>query len=690
MKKKVISILLTLCILLTLLPTMAGAASQGVSIQSYPTKTQYKLGEGFDTTGLRAIDYIDGIETNVNDKITFYTSKTVELKQNRPFTTTGTKVVELRYKGKKVAEYTVTVMDDTASSTPVPASDNTPADGWYRIATFIDSLRINFFSIDSKGRALLHLYGINTYFYLENKGKDQVTLKTENGKYLGISDAIKNGVQLKEVDSPYLWKFSKYNTFDNYVISLPTNTNMVVNASGGNSADGTAVIVWTHSKPANHTVFRLMKSDAPATIVTEPGLYRVASIGETALGVPFYEGPQGDLSDYIGRIPCNDIVEVTTTTKGPFAKVKYKGFNYYVNARLISKVKEPDIVCSAWAKKWLSSYETTYIGDIKNWPKAKGNWTKPITRLEMAHDINKLIRSINYTMIVQQFPVVASNAKITDTDDSKVLELARWGIIPSGKFNPKAHVTYGDFTKTLIKAMEYNEKKIFKGHLYLKAFNKGVIDKFSIGGNTSTKGKCTIEQAKVLCLKTLTWWQEMEDVNGARFEHSSRYLHKGGNSVYTGIHTIKTILGEKSNQSYLVMNEKGEGELSNKKSQKFKVTSKKFFPNIRLSTIQTMDGKYLALSGTPTNGKRLITQKKEYLWIIRYGGSHDYQTITAIHSADNVRQVLNASSWKTDNGTPVLSWYLHPGLAIKEAANSYFVFEYVGKASDSKTTPKKQ
>lgn len=48
-------------------------------------------------------------ETNVNGKITFYTSKTVQLTQGRKFTTTGTKVVEIRFDGKKVSAYTITV-----------------------------------------------------------------------------------------------------------------------------------------------------------------------------------------------------------------------------------------------------------------------------------------------------------------------------------------------------------------------------------------------------------------------------------------------------------------------------------------------------------------------------------------------------------------------------------------------------
>jgi len=83
-----------------------------VQIQSYPTKTSYKVGEGFDFTGVNAVIREGGKDKNVNNEVTFYTSKTVELTQGRPFTTTGTKVVEIQYKGMKFAEYTIAVTED--------------------------------------------------------------------------------------------------------------------------------------------------------------------------------------------------------------------------------------------------------------------------------------------------------------------------------------------------------------------------------------------------------------------------------------------------------------------------------------------------------------------------------------------------------------------------------------------------
>jgi hypothetical protein len=78
-------------------------------IKDIPIKTTYKLGEGFDTAGLEVIINEGGVDINVNDKIKFYTSDTVELTQGRPFTTTGKKVVEIRYEGIRYGEFTVEV-----------------------------------------------------------------------------------------------------------------------------------------------------------------------------------------------------------------------------------------------------------------------------------------------------------------------------------------------------------------------------------------------------------------------------------------------------------------------------------------------------------------------------------------------------------------------------------------------------
>lgn len=86
----------------------------GANILSYPSKTTYVLGEGFDTEGLNVVNYISGKTRNINDKLTFHTSNSVEIKQGQPFTTAGRKVVAIRYNGQNVGTYTIYVDENPA------------------------------------------------------------------------------------------------------------------------------------------------------------------------------------------------------------------------------------------------------------------------------------------------------------------------------------------------------------------------------------------------------------------------------------------------------------------------------------------------------------------------------------------------------------------------------------------------
>lgn len=91
----------------------------GLNILSVPTKTVYAVGDGFDIAGARAVNkHRDGTIVEETENLKFFTSKTVELTQDRPFTTTGTKVVEIRHanSGVKWAEYTITVSEKGAAS----------------------------------------------------------------------------------------------------------------------------------------------------------------------------------------------------------------------------------------------------------------------------------------------------------------------------------------------------------------------------------------------------------------------------------------------------------------------------------------------------------------------------------------------------------------------------------------------
>ncbi|PHV71296.1 hypothetical protein CS063_06290 [Sporanaerobium hydrogeniformans] len=101
----------------------------GLNILSFPKKTAYSVGNGFDSTGFNAVINDGGKNINVNDRITFYMDN-VQLTQGRAFTTARkNRVVEVRYAGRKVAEYTIHVYDGTVSAqaAPVPAPVKSPA-----------------------------------------------------------------------------------------------------------------------------------------------------------------------------------------------------------------------------------------------------------------------------------------------------------------------------------------------------------------------------------------------------------------------------------------------------------------------------------------------------------------------------------------------------------------------------------
>ena len=91
-----------------------------VYIVSLPIKTKYEVGEKFDPHGIFVKARLDGEEIDISKKITFYTSNTVQLTVNRSFTSSGSKVIELRYEDKKIGEYTLTVAEASAKATPAP------------------------------------------------------------------------------------------------------------------------------------------------------------------------------------------------------------------------------------------------------------------------------------------------------------------------------------------------------------------------------------------------------------------------------------------------------------------------------------------------------------------------------------------------------------------------------------------
>lgn len=415
---------------------------------------------------------------------------------------------------------------------------------------------------------------------------------------------------------------------------------------------------------------------ASAVINPNVTLYEVLREGE------FRVSPDGDI---IGdKIPEGTILEVTSI-EGSWAKIKWKGYSCYFWAEYLKKVSAPNIVCSAWAKDWLS-YTGSYIGLSGEWTGAKEDWTKPVTRSFVADLLVGIMSDIYGAPSVRySLPITIKDTgsnPLTDTNDYEANRLAYWGVVPTGKFNPSSTVTYGEMTNYLYKLMAYDDKYIAEGGR--QDFTKADIAKFGIGGNTSANAKCTIEQAKILCDKAFLWRQEVGYKSSAKSEAAGENSNGrvGVAFVATGdLYTIKTCLGTKGQQPYLVINAEGKGELSSSKTQSYRITYKGMKLNedgdpLTLCTIQTVDGKYLATSGLPMNGSRLITRTASYVWEIRLGPQSDYQQLNYMVSADNQWQVLNASGWNTADGTPIITWNWNQGHG-GDNYNCAFIFEKV-------------
>lgn len=258
------------------------------TVLSYPIQTEYKVGDHFYVDGIKVeCRDADGKELPVETKdITFFTSVSNTLVGaghqcggGYKFSTAGRKVIEVRYKWVTIGKYTINVIDrkpstddgkpsvssskpSVASNKPRPATENTKsvANGWYNLRAMN-----NYLNLDASGAAELRKKAENLTFYAEDKGNNQVTLKMANGRYLGIAGAFKNGVRIKAVSDPYLWKIYSENNADIYSLRPSDNTQMVMNASGQKNADGTHVILWSYENfnAPNHAEFRFMPANVP-------------------------------------------------------------------------------------------------------------------------------------------------------------------------------------------------------------------------------------------------------------------------------------------------------------------------------------------------------------------------------------------------------------------------------------------
>ncbi len=158
-----------------------------------------------------------------------YTNQALLVTASGASSNNGTNVIFWTKKGSAPEHGKVTFFtpEDAPDGPSIPllattaAPSGTPtklADGWYRLKMSGDALNDmdGYVDFDTQGYAEMRDRGIigiddgstrtdSQKFYLKNKGSGQITLRTTDGKYLGIDGSINDGVQIKKVDTPYLW-----------------------------------------------------------------------------------------------------------------------------------------------------------------------------------------------------------------------------------------------------------------------------------------------------------------------------------------------------------------------------------------------------------------------------------------------------------------------------------------------------
>ena len=176
------------------------------------------------------------------------------------------------------------VFTAAAKSLPAPTSTQAIADGWYNLRCMN-----NYFNVTSSGGAELRLLSQKAKYFVKWVADNNYTIKTTNDKYLGVSEDVKNGVQIKAIDKEYLWTFRLESGSDTFSLRPADAPDMILNASGEKNKNGTLIILWTY-KNANapkHAKFKFIPvgSTETKTPKATPDSSTEFSVGEASFSV---------------------------------------------------------------------------------------------------------------------------------------------------------------------------------------------------------------------------------------------------------------------------------------------------------------------------------------------------------------------------------------------------------------------
>ncbi len=262
-------------------------------------------------------------------------------------------------RGTIIQEYT---LPPGAGSAPVSYISNPnisllPKDGWHQV--FYDYVNnVVGIEINQLGNAEMRE---GNKFYVENKGNNQVTLKTGDGNYLGIDGLSAKGKGAKALNTPYLWSITYENNagfFGNNRYSLrPSDNTTLILSTSGIVKEGTPLLLTTHAgtdAPSN-AEFTFYPTDKPKTETVKQEVQK-----QTAQKPANNKIEEGGVFYIKSSKNPNFVIDVSEASRQDGAKLLIYKSNKANNQKFrITKTSENQYtIKSVHADKWIKSSGT--------------------------------------------------------------------------------------------------------------------------------------------------------------------------------------------------------------------------------------------------------------------------------------------------------------------------------------------
>jgi len=142
-----------------------------------------------------------------------------------------------------------------APKNTAPTGKAAITDGWYNLYGMD-----NYVHITSNGSAILMKDTPAPMYYVKHIEGNKYAIQNADGKYLGVSGKAEIGKQVKLVNTQYLWTLRLEKDNDTFSLRPADNQKMLFNAAGQTTIDGSLICLWTYENEdaPNYAEFRFI------------------------------------------------------------------------------------------------------------------------------------------------------------------------------------------------------------------------------------------------------------------------------------------------------------------------------------------------------------------------------------------------------------------------------------------------